>query len=256
MPNRYIRQSAIESEAVNSLSWQGEVFYRRLLNRADDFGRFTATPQILRASIFPLKLDRVRDADISRLLAECETAGLLFVYSVDGKRLLVVNKWEKGRAKHSDYAEPPPDVIQRMKSFVYACKHKCADAPDSDSDSDSDTDAASDSGTAGARFGLPDSLNTAAFRERWVRWQTYWADNFNHFKPMPEPTAHQQLRELSQLGNIDAAIEAINNAIAKGFRKPAPAFTNGNAAPAPARKGQTAADVENLPAVNYGPLSA
>lgn len=53
--------------------------------------------------------------------------------------------------------------------------------------------------------------------------------------------------ELSQLGNIDAAIEAINNAIAKGFRKPAPAFTNGNAAPAPARKGQTAADVENLP---------
>ena len=60
MPNRYIREAAIESEGVNALSWQGEVFFRRLLNRVDDFGRFTASLALLRANIFPLQLDKVR----------------------------------------------------------------------------------------------------------------------------------------------------------------------------------------------------
>lgn len=94
MPNRYVREDEIESEAVNSLSWHDEVFYRRLWNRADDFGRFSANHSLLRALIFPLQLDRVRDADIPRLLAECEKAGLLFVYSVAEKQFLVLNNWE------------------------------------------------------------------------------------------------------------------------------------------------------------------
>mgnify|MGYP001244644173 CR=1 FL=1 len=123
MPNRYIRESAIESEAVNSLSWQAEVFWRRLLNRADDFGRFTANPALLRASIFPLQLDCVSEADVQRLLAECEAAGLLFVYSSSCKRFIILNKWEKGRAKESKYPPPDDDTIKRMQTYVYRCSH-------------------------------------------------------------------------------------------------------------------------------------
>lgn len=123
MPNRYIRASAIESPAVNSLSWLGEVFYRRLLNRVDDFGRFTANHSLLRASIFPLQLDRAREADIPRLLAECEKAGLLFAYMAGGKQCLVVNKWEQGRAKHSEYPAPPENIRERMQTYVYGCLH-------------------------------------------------------------------------------------------------------------------------------------
>ena len=154
MPNRYVRESAIESVPMNSLSWMGEVFYRRLLNRADDFGRFTANPALLRASLFPLQLDKVREADISRLLAECEEAGLLFVYEAEpGKPALVINKWEKGRAKESRYAAPPDAVIRRMQTYVYGCKHPLANAPDSDSDSDTDTD--TDTDTDKGRAGKP-----------------------------------------------------------------------------------------------------
>lgn len=123
MPNRYIRAAAIESEMVNSLSWQGEVFYRRLLNRVDDFGRFTANLDLLRASIFPLQITKVSVSDTARLLKECEDAGLVFGYEVNGKRCLVMNKWEKGRALHSEYPEPPPDVIKRMQTYVFKCKH-------------------------------------------------------------------------------------------------------------------------------------
>ena len=124
MPNRYVREGAIESEQVNALTWHGEVFYRRLINRVDDFGRFTANLALLRAAIFPLQLDRVRETDISRLLTECEQAGLLYVYTArDGKRTLVMNKWEKGRALKSEYAEPPADVCEQMKTFVFQIKH-------------------------------------------------------------------------------------------------------------------------------------
>ncbi len=123
MPNRYVRESAIESESVNSLSWQAEVFWRRLLNRADDFGRFTANAALLRASIFPLQLDCVSEADVQRMLAECEAAGLLFVYSSSCKQFIILNKWEKGRAKESKYPPPDEDTIKRMQTYVYRCSH-------------------------------------------------------------------------------------------------------------------------------------
>lgn len=119
MPNRYIREGIIESEAVNSLSWQAEVFYRRLINRVDDFGRYTAHPALLRASLFPMQLEKVRETDIPRLLLECEQAGLLFVYATNGKHLLVLNKWEKGRASVSQYDAPPDEVAARLDQKEY-----------------------------------------------------------------------------------------------------------------------------------------
>ncbi len=119
MPNRYVRESAIESEAVNCLSWQGEVFYRRLINRVDDFGRFTGHLDLLRASIFPLQLHKVSSADVERLLGECQAAGLVFRYAVSGKAFIVLNNWEKGRAKHSEYPEPPIELCDSMRTYVY-----------------------------------------------------------------------------------------------------------------------------------------
>lgn len=141
MPNRYIREAAIKSEAVNSLSWQGEVFWRRLINLVDDFGRYTAHLKLLRADVFPLQIDKVSERDVARLLTECGEAGLLFVYKDSAEKpYLVMNKWEKGRAHESQYPPPPDGICEQMKTFVYKGKHKHTAAPDSDSDSDSNTD--------------------------------------------------------------------------------------------------------------------
>lgn len=135
MPNRWVREDAIESEPVNSVSWQAEVFWRRLLNRVDDFGRFSANLKLLRTQIFPLQIDKVSEVDVARLLSECETSGLLFAYKgLDGKPYLVLNKFEKGRAKNSKHPDPPPDVCERMQAFVYRCTHAQTNAPTSDPD--------------------------------------------------------------------------------------------------------------------------
>lgn len=122
MPDRWVRKDAITSRAVNHVSWQAEVFWRRLINTVDDFGRYTADPDILLAHVFPLQLSKVRVADIPRLLLECEQAGLLFRYSAEGKDCLVLNKWERGRAKKSKFPDPPEDICKQMQTLVYVCK--------------------------------------------------------------------------------------------------------------------------------------
>lgn len=145
MPNRWVREDAIESDSVNAASWQCEVFWRRLLNRCDDFGRFTANLTLLRTKIFPLQMDKVSEVDVARLLSECESVGLLFAYKgPDGKPYLVLNKFEKGRAKNSKYPDPPPEVCARMQAFVYKCTHAKTNAPTSDPDPDPDPDSATD----------------------------------------------------------------------------------------------------------------
>jgi hypothetical protein len=211
MPNRYIRQAAIESESVNSLSWQGEVFYRRLLNRADDFGRFTASIPLLRASIFPLQLEKVRDADISRLLAECEMAGLLFVYAIDVKRFLVLNKWEQGRAKSSEYPPPPPNISERMRTYVYTCSHMHptptpTPTPITDADSDTDTD---------NKAALPEPLQNEAFSAKWEEFVKYRKES--RFRALKPASVSKLLNELAGWGS-ESAIEAIDTTIRNGWQ--------------------------------------
>lgn len=97
MPNRIVRESILTSDKVDGLDAASEVFYRRLLSKVDDYGRFDARPSILRTSLFPLRVDRVREADCSRWIAACEKAGLIALYCHDGKPYLEVlnTGWQK-----------------------------------------------------------------------------------------------------------------------------------------------------------------
>lgn len=90
MPNRIIREGILTSDKVDQLDPPAEVFYRRLLSKVDDYGRYDARLSVLRASLFPLRIDRVREADCSRWIAACEKAGLIALYHHDGKPYLEV----------------------------------------------------------------------------------------------------------------------------------------------------------------------
>ena len=86
MPNRVIRDGILVSERVNSLSIEAELFYRRLMSVVDDFGRYSANPTLLRSSVFPLKPDLYGESRISEFIRECESANLIVVYEVAGRR--------------------------------------------------------------------------------------------------------------------------------------------------------------------------
>lgn len=107
MPNRILREGIITSERVATLSWPAEVFYRRLMSVVDDYGRYFAKPMGLRAACFPMQLDRVKDADIEKWLAETVEAKLLHIYDAEGTTFLeLLDFRQQVRAKKSKYPDP------------------------------------------------------------------------------------------------------------------------------------------------------
>lgn len=210
MPNRYIRESAIVSESVNSLSWMAEVFYRRLLNKVDDFGRYTANLALLRAATFPLQMNKVKEADIFRALTECEAAGLVFTYSnTEGKPLLVLNKWEQGRAKKSDYAQPPPDVLQHMQTYVYGCKHIPPTPTPIPTPLPKPTPT-----TSKAASPTPLPFDSAGFRDAWNLFEQHRREIR---KPLTKTATDLTFDQLSKIGEV-RAIAAIRHTIQKGWQ--------------------------------------
>lgn len=138
MPNRIIRAGIISSDRVNCLDHAAEVFYRRLLNMIDDHGLYDARPSILRATLYPLRIDRVREADISRWLTNCQTAGLILLYEAESKPYLKVlnTQWES-RSKPK-YPQPPKTENACAQLQAENTEHKQL-SPYSYSDSDSDS---------------------------------------------------------------------------------------------------------------------
>ena len=101
---------------MNSLSLLAEVFFRRLWNKADDFGRYDARPLILKAELFPLR--EIRLPDISRCLQECEVAGLLVSYKAENGTFLQISNFnQRVRAAKSKYP-PMPDGCRSNVSQV------------------------------------------------------------------------------------------------------------------------------------------
>lgn len=114
MPTRIIREGIITSDRIEQLDPAAEVFYRRLLNKVDDHGLYDARPSILRSSLYPLRLDRVREADCSRWIAACEKAGLIVLYEAGGKPYLRVldTRW-KVRSEPK-YPTPPVNGCEQL----------------------------------------------------------------------------------------------------------------------------------------------
>lgn len=85
MASRMLRDWT-QSEPINSISAEAEVFFVRLIMKADDYGNYTAHPKLLSAALYPLKT--VKEAKIMRLIEECSSAGIITKYQVDGKDYL------------------------------------------------------------------------------------------------------------------------------------------------------------------------
>lgn len=111
MPNRMLRDCTA-SDNINKVSPHAEVFFYRLMMKADDYGSFYANVKLIKASCFPLKLDTVRDADIQRWIAECKKAGLIVIYTSDGKEYLrIINFGQRLRNKKNKFPDCPQHIL-------------------------------------------------------------------------------------------------------------------------------------------------
>lgn len=115
MAERMIRDWT-QSESVNELSAEAEVFFTRLIMKADDFGNYIGHPKLLRAALFPLR-DGMKDALIDSMISECEGVGVIKSYSVDGKRYLnIPNYGQRMRQMRGKYPAPDGNLPTNVRT--------------------------------------------------------------------------------------------------------------------------------------------
>lgn len=110
MPNRIIKESICKSDTIDSLTAQEEVFFYRLLVNCDDYGRFSADPDLLASYLFPRKRS-LKSSSVKKWLNKLVSSGLVTVYEHDGGAYLQVTTWanhQSIRNKKSKY--PSPDA--------------------------------------------------------------------------------------------------------------------------------------------------
>lgn len=107
MPNRILRDAALDSDRLAAVSEQAEVLFYRLIMVADDFGRYDGRVSVIRARCFALR-QSVPEDEISSRLDELSTAGLICTYSVQQKPYLLIPRFaQRQRAEKSKFPDPP-----------------------------------------------------------------------------------------------------------------------------------------------------
>lgn len=113
MANRVLRDWTA-SEGIDRISPEAEVFFTRLIMKADDYGSFYGNSKLIRAALFPLK--EYKDSTISKWVDECIWAKLIFAYTVEGKEYLrIENFGQRLRNMRSTFPQPDsnPQTIRR-----------------------------------------------------------------------------------------------------------------------------------------------
>lgn len=200
MPTRILRDWT-DSLNLEPLSAEAERLFVRLIMKADDYGRYHADVRLLRAGCFPL-LTSLRDADITRWIAECVKAGLVAVYEVKSRKYLAVCDFRQ-RTRQQTAKFPPPDgqpsdwVLTRDHPLTVNCPSTVGQPSDSgrpDSDSDSDSEAGV---AAGAAAYPPGFLRVWAATPKKGRARSSQVEAFAVWKDLKlEPIADQVLRSI------------------------------------------------------------
>lgn len=111
MPNRILKETICTSDTINQLSSFEEVVFYRLIVNVDDYGRFDARIPILKARLFPLRLD-VTLKNIEEAVAKLASVGLVEIYNVDDEPFLHLPSWhlhQRLRNSKEKYPAPPEE---------------------------------------------------------------------------------------------------------------------------------------------------
>lgn len=119
MPNRIIKESCRTSPTLDALSAEAERLHWRLTTAVDDYGRFDANPKVVLSLCFPLKVDKIKPAQVEKWLQEMtrlapgDQVPLVTLYEVRGRRYGQLNGWSKHQrpARLASKFPDPPDVL-------------------------------------------------------------------------------------------------------------------------------------------------
>lgn len=104
MANRVLRDWTF-SENINKLSPDAEVFFVRLIMKADDYGCFYGNTMILNSQLYPLKPQS--EEDLSSYINELVANNIVITYEVDQKQYIkILNFGQRLRTMKSRFPQP------------------------------------------------------------------------------------------------------------------------------------------------------
>lgn len=221
MPNRILRDWT-DSKKMDSLSFQEEVVFNRLIMKADDYGNFYRDASLIRSLLFPRK-DGLRSADIDRWLTNLEAADLIRTYPAKGDTFLhIVNFGQRLRQKKRSFPEPPESIDSDMSA---TCQQLDSNSPPETKRSRNRKESETETEPAQApdeRFDkklILENPFSEKFLDQWVIWKNYKKTEHKFlFKSIESEQA--SLNELVNLsnGNEEAAKKIILQSMAKGWK--------------------------------------
>jgi len=219
MPKRMLRDWT-ESVRLDGISAEGERLFTRLIMKADDFGRFHADPRLVKSGCFPL-LDNLRTNDIARWLDELSTRRLVFLYEAGGRSLLSIIDFEQ-RLNQAKAKFPPPsgendDWLATSDGFREVPGTSRKFRPEEkrrEVEEEKKEDPAQQS-CLDRWAGLPEALNTEAFKAKWTSWLEYRRGQ--KWKPLKPASILGQWGELAQWGELDA-IASIEQSVRQAWQ--------------------------------------
>lgn len=235
MPIRMLRDWTT-SEKIDKLSEKAEVFFTRLIMKADDHGCFHAHPKLLKAALFPLK--NYSDALIESCLDELAYLEIVKIYEHEGRRYLKIYDFgQRLRTMVSKFPQPddkvpsivsnkPPELEEKRREVEENTKPKAADAP--------------------VITKLPFGSNE--FWQAWVSWERYKKERKQKFT---DSTKEKQLRKLGARTEKEA-IAMINQSIENGWTGLFDLKQNGNGKSILGTKQQQTIDTAKAVAELYG----
>jgi hypothetical protein len=110
MPDRIIRERVTTSPELDACTAEAERLFYRQLVRADDYGRFEATPTVMLAACFPRRAGAWKPARVARWRDELAGAGLWDLYEISSRLYGCFRTWGRHqRRRDSKPKFPPPD---------------------------------------------------------------------------------------------------------------------------------------------------
>jgi len=122
MPLRFLRPGITTSRRWNSLDWDAQSFYIRLLTVVDDYGRYDADRELLKSYCFPIRKDVTLRA-VANMCVQLSEARLVEFYNdSEGKEYLQLTKWQERARSQSKFPGPSDNKCQQVFATVDKCE--------------------------------------------------------------------------------------------------------------------------------------
>lgn len=202
MPNRILRDWTA-SDKIDTLSQGAEVFFTRLIMKADDFGLYYGNPKLLNSALFPLK--DYDNSQVLKWLNECVKSGAIKKYSVDGKDYIQILGFDQRlRLMKSKFPDPSKsEEIHEPSNDSHLSDERPLETKRNEEETKQKP----------LRAPLPDIFFGEDVQAAWVEWEQYRKEKKQKLTPS---TAKKQMEWLGGRAGPEV-IAIINQSITNGW---------------------------------------